>query len=273
MDGGGGAQATSTKLWVYFAPTLCGKQSASAGSRRRATSHSGRAVPLHIRPSSRRMYPVGHLHWYEPSTLTQRKAHSSGLRAHSLMSARGRETVRYCHRSLLVPAWNSVSFLLLLPHDSTTVLLCPLKTCFFFSPDFLKGHTGVLRAPAVPSQVIMEPGSKPSSQAHSKPPTTLVQVPLPQGFPTSHSLVSAGARGKKTFHIGAGGQRDSPRKGGRLLAFTSDATDVQIVSHGAFTPERAVCVDALAVDARVVDALVNIWGVGGQSRERKTTKK
>lgn len=36
----------------------------------------------------------------------------------------------------------------------------------------------------------MEPGSKPSWQAHSKPPTTLVQVPLPQGFPMEHSSVS-----------------------------------------------------------------------------------
>lgn len=100
MDGGGGARATSSRLWVYFTPTLSSKQSATAGSWRRAArrSHSGRTVPLHIRPSSRRMYPVGHLHSYEPSTLTQRKAHSRGLRAHSLMSARGREIVWYCQR-------------------------------------------------------------------------------------------------------------------------------------------------------------------------------
>lgn len=43
---------------------------------------------------------------------------------------------------------------------------------------------------SVPSQVIMGPGSKPSSQAHSKPPTTLVQVPFPQGLPMEHSSVS-----------------------------------------------------------------------------------
>lgn len=42
----------------------------------------------------------------------------------------------------------------------------------------------------IPSQVIMEPGSKPSSHAHSKPPMTLVHVPLPQGLPMLHSLVS-----------------------------------------------------------------------------------
>lgn len=47
--------------------------------------------------------------------------------------------------------------------------------------------------------------------------------------------------------------------GRSLLAFASDAADVQVVSHGALTPERAICVDALAVDAGVVDALVNIW--------------
>lgn len=63
-----------------------------------------------------------------------------------------------------------------------------------------------------------------------------------------------------------------PKKSGRLLAFASDAADVQIVSHGAFTPERAVCVDALAVDARVVDALINICREK-ESKERKTTKK
>lgn len=42
----------------------------------------------------------------------------------------------------------------------------------------------------IPSQVIIGPGSKPSSHAHSKPPMTLVHVPLPQGLPMSHSLVS-----------------------------------------------------------------------------------
>lgn len=43
------------------------------------------------------------------------------------------------------------------------------------------------------------------------------------------------------------------------MTFTSDATSVQSVSHGTFTPERAVCVDALAINTRVIEALVNIW--------------
>lgn len=47
---------------------------------------------------------------------------------------------------------------------------------------------------ALPSQVIMGPGSKPSAQAHSKPPMTLVQVPPPQGCPMEHSSVSAVGR-------------------------------------------------------------------------------
>ena len=47
---------------------------------------------------------------------------------------------------------------------------------------------------ALPSQVIMGPGSKPSAQAHSKPPMTLVQVPSPQGCPMEHSYVSAVGR-------------------------------------------------------------------------------
>ena len=43
----------------------------------------------------------------------------------------------------------------------------------------------------IPSQVIIGPGSKPLSHAHSKPPMALVHVPLPQGLPMSHSSVSA----------------------------------------------------------------------------------
>lgn len=42
------------------------------------------------------------------------------------------------------------------------------------------------------------------------------------------------------------------------LAFTSDTTNVQTVSHRTFTPERAISVDALAINARVIEALVNI---------------
>lgn len=43
------------------------------------------------------------------------------------------------------------------------------------------------------------------------------------------------------------------------LAFTLDFTDVQTVSHGTFTAERAVYVDALAIDARVIEAFINIY--------------
>lgn len=42
------------------------------------------------------------------------------------------------------------------------------------------------------------------------------------------------------------------------LAFTSDSTDVQTVSHGTFTAERAICVYALAINARVIEAFVDI---------------
>ncbi len=43
---------------------------------------------------------------------------------------------------------------------------------------------------SVPSQVIMDPGSNPSWQEHSKPPGTFEHVPFPQGFPIEHSSVS-----------------------------------------------------------------------------------
>lgn len=42
------------------------------------------------------------------------------------------------------------------------------------------------------------------------------------------------------------------------LTFTSDSTDVQTVSHGTFTSESTVCVDALTIDARVIKAFINI---------------
>lgn len=42
----------------------------------------------------------------------------------------------------------------------------------------------------LPSQFIIGPGSKPSSQEHSKVPMTLVHVPLPHGLPIEHSSVS-----------------------------------------------------------------------------------
>lgn len=44
----------------------------------------------------------------------------------------------------------------------------------------------------LPSQVIIGPGSNPSSQVHSNPPITFLQVPFPQGLPTEHSSISAG---------------------------------------------------------------------------------
>ena len=43
----------------------------------------------------------------------------------------------------------------------------------------------------------MGPGSNPSWQEHSKPPTTLVQVPFPQGLPMEHSSVSERERERK----------------------------------------------------------------------------
>lgn len=49
----------------------------------------------------------------------------------------------------------------------------------------------ILGLRGLPSQVIIGPGSNPSSQVHSKPPITFLQVPFPQGLPTEHSSVSA----------------------------------------------------------------------------------
>lgn len=49
----------------------------------------------------------------------------------------------------------------------------------------------------------MEPGSKPSSHVHSKPPMTLVHVPLPQGFPMLHSLVSVAHKQADYIPLGA----------------------------------------------------------------------
>lgn len=46
-----------------------------------------------------------------------------------------------------------------------------------------------------------------------------------------------------------------------VSVFTSDSTDVQTVSHGTFTSESAVCVDALAIDARVIKAFINIFWI------------
>lgn len=56
--------------------------------------------------------------------------------------------------------------------------------------------TSVCQRSDRPSQVIMGPGSKPSWQEHSKPPTTLVQVPFPHGFPMEHSSASGDEPGR-----------------------------------------------------------------------------
>lgn len=48
----------------------------------------------------------------------------------------------------------------------------------------------------------------------------------------------------------------------REPTFTFDPTNVQPVSHGTFTAERAVSVDALAVDTGVIDALIDICNEG-----------
>lgn len=51
-----------------------------------------------------------------------------------------------------------------------------------------------------PSQVIMGPGSNPSSQLHSNAPSTFVQVPFPHGFPSSHSFVSDDGERREHTH-------------------------------------------------------------------------
>lgn len=99
----------------------------------------------------------------------------------------------------------------------------------------------------------MGPGSKPSSHAHSNPPITLVHVPFPQGLPMSHSFVSAWQR------VGIIIQQTERERGvEREPTFTRDPADVQVVPHGALAPEGPVRVDALPVNARVIDALVDI---------------
>lgn len=94
---------------------------------------------------------------------TQRKAHSKGFWEHSFTSE-GKERGRGCRNRF--------------PHHVT----CARQ----------------LSGP--PSQVIMGPGSKPSWHAHSKPPTTLVQVPFPHGFPMEHSSVSEDEPGHYVTH-------------------------------------------------------------------------
>lgn len=50
------------------------------------------------------------------------------------------------------------------------------------------------------------------------------------------------------------------------LTFTSDAAGVKVVSHGTFTAERAVRVNALAINTRIIDAFVNIYNWKDQHR-------
>jgi hypothetical protein len=47
--------------------------------------------------------------------------------------------------------------------------------------------------------------------------------------------------------------------GTTLPTDTVDSSVVQVVTEGAFTAERAVCVDTLAIIALLVDALINIY--------------
>lgn len=54
-------------------------------------------------------------------------------------------------------------------------------------------------------------------------------------------------------------RRHSDNKTVSKLAFTSDSTNVQAVSHRTFAAERAVRVDALAINTRVIDAFINIY--------------
>lgn len=54
-------------------------------------------------------------------------------------------------------------------------------------------------------------------------------------------------------------QRDRDNKITRKPAFTGNSANVQLVTHGTFTAERAVCVDTLAINTRVIDAFINIY--------------
>lgn len=50
------------------------------------------------------------------------------------------------------------------------------------------------------------------------------------------------------------------------LTFTCDSTNVKAVSHGTFTAERAVCVNALAINTRTIEAFINIYNQKCQHR-------
>lgn len=43
------------------------------------------------------------------------------------------------------------------------------------------------------------------------------------------------------------------------LTFTCDSADINAVSQWTFTAEGSVCVDALTVNAWVVEAFIDIW--------------
>lgn len=192
--------------------------------------------------------------------------------------------------SLLMPALKSMfftqaplqNFLLLFPHDSTILSLCFSTLGNFRDWIFLKMYI------YFGSTVTWKPGNRSSVSAwrtfaghHGAGFEAVVAGALEAAHHVCAGAVAAGIshlalvgvcsrKGENVSHLRWEIKR-LPKKSGRLLAFASDAADVQIVSQGAFTPERAVCVDALAVDARVVDALINICREK-QSKERKTTK-
>lgn len=117
----------------------------------------------------------------------------------------------------------------------------------------------------------MGPGSKPSWHEHSNPPTTLVQVPLPHGFPMEHSSVSE----EEPRHHQPTSTSNTLRKccpvsiydfisliktSGSRLTDALDPGVIQVVSKGAFTAERAIRVDADAVLAHsgVFQTLIHV---------------
>lgn len=83
----------------------------------------------------------------------------------------------------------------------------------------------------------------------------------------SHSLVSVlKKKRKKRLRMTKRAIRRIRKKKMTWLTFTSDSTNVKVVSHGTFTAERAVCVNALAINTRTIDAFVNIYNQKCQHR-------
>lgn len=152
---------------------------------------------------------------------------------------------------------------------SLFTVLFILYTLHNVNPSFKEEHQHVYR----PSQVIMGPGSNPSSQLHSNAPSTFVQVPLPHGFPSSHSFVSEETQHLTHFHATVICQSNVNMPSFRCekrhidvhrdvhLTFTVNSREVQPVTEWAFTAKRPVCVNAVTVgtDARILRALVHIW--------------